>query len=99
MRVIFFNQLIKETGDAATGRALKIAEFFKRDRRLWVAANVNRFGITFSGDALVFGQSETMRQPCAIEHGSAPQRGDRDHGNNNKRQIALHKSAQAREVL
>ena len=40
---------------------------------LWVlAADVHRFGITFSGDALVFGQSETMRQPCAIEHGSAP---------------------------
>jgi hypothetical protein len=98
MRVIFFHQFIKETGDAATGRALKVAEFFQRDRRLWVAANVHRFGITFSGDALVFGHSETMRQPCAIEHRSAPQRRDRDHGNNNKRQITLHKSVQARKV-
>ncbi len=94
----YFRQLVNEDGDIATGRALEIAEFFRRNRRVRVAANVHRFGIAFSRDALVFGDSERMRPLCPVEDRAAPQSGDRDHSNNNKRQIAFHELERAREV-
>ena len=96
--MILFDHLIEKRGELGAGRALEITEFFQRNRSLRVAANVHRFGIAFSGDALFFGDSEQMRQLCAVEHRSATQRGDRDDRNNNKRQIAFHKLARAREV-
>jgi hypothetical protein len=95
--MILFNHLIEKRGEFGAGRALEITEFFQRNRRLRVAANVHRFGIAFSGDA-IFGDGEEMRQLCAIEGRSAPQCGDGDDRNNNERQIAFHKLAEAREV-
>ena len=37
-------QFRQPTRDGFAGRTLKIAEFFDRDRRLRIAANVRRFG-------------------------------------------------------
>ena len=80
-RMILFYQLIEKRGEIGAGRALEITEFFQRNRSLRVAANVHRFGIAFSRDALVFGDGKRTGQLCAIEHRSAPQRGDRRHAN------------------
>ena len=40
-RIVLFHELICETGEAAAGRALKIAKFFQRYRSVRVAANVH----------------------------------------------------------
>jgi hypothetical protein len=41
--MILFYQLIEKRRELGTGRALEIAEFFQRNRSLWIAADVHRF--------------------------------------------------------
>jgi hypothetical protein len=43
MWLILFYQLIEKRRELGTGRALEIAEFFQRNRSLWIAADVHRF--------------------------------------------------------
>src|SRR5438046_1464282 len=56
-RVTLFHELVNETSDIATGRALEIAELFQGNRRLRVATNVHRLRAAFSGQDFILGNS------------------------------------------
>src|SRR2546427_4797825 len=88
--MIIFHELVNETGDIAAGRALEIAKLLQSNRRVRVAANVRRIGRAFSGQRLTPGNSEKLGPLGPIEHGSAPECGQCDRNNNDKRQITLH---------
>jgi hypothetical protein len=89
-RVIFLQELLGKRDETAAGRALKIAEFFQRHRRIRVAPNAHRFGVAISRESLVLGNSLELLMLCTIEHRAAPKGGQCDTNHNYKRQIAFH---------
>src|ERR1043166_8868664 len=96
--MVLLHKLVNENGGTAAGRALEIPEFFQRDRSVWVTANMNRFGRAFARHCFVCRNSQEMRTFCLVEQRSAPERGQCDRTNNDKRQIAFHKTTRAREA-
>ena len=94
--MILFYHLIEKRGDVLAGRAFEIAEFFKRDRSVRVATNMNGFRRAPAGHRFICGDGQAMRLHRLTQQRTAGKRGQCDHTNNNESEIAFHTSRRSR---
>jgi hypothetical protein len=83
-------ELTNYAGNRGARWTLEVAEFFQRDRRVWVAANVQRLGLVLTGRRCGHAANRTRALLRAVEYRTGASREHCNRGHDYERKITLH---------